>query len=128
MFKLPNGYSIFGYSNNGNTMTAIKDGSTAAKPMLILIDRTPSVYNAARGTFSVPVYRVRVNYGTVDVDGNPKPERLLVDASFRTPVGTDGDHQAWFADLLDLISEEDFLSDGIEQHKLPTPQSQSEVA
>lgn len=120
MFKLPSGYSIYGTSNNGNTLTAIKDGSTAAKPQLIILDRTQGAYNPSNGSFSVPNYRLRVMVGTVDVDGNPKPERLLVDANFRTPVGSEGDIATWFADFVSVIMGDDFLQDGVVLHKFPS--------
>jgi len=120
MWKLPTNYTVYRVANNGNQVTAIKSTSTAAKPKLIILDRSDAVYNSATGQYSVPELRVRVLYGTVDTDGNPRPERLLADCSFRTPIGSEGDHEEWFADFIDLVSESDFLDEGIKQHMFPT--------
>lgn len=127
MWKLPLGYTVYRTANNGNQLTAIKSDSTSAKPKLIIIDRTDAAYNAATGSYSVPELRVRVLYGTVDTDGNPRPERLLSDCSFRTPVGSEGDHATWFADFQALVSDEDFLESGIVQHMFPTCCDDSEA-
>lgn len=120
MYKLPSGYSIYGTSNNGNTITAIKADSTASKPKLIIIDRSESAYNAQTGSFSIPNLRVRVLVGTTDVDGNPKPERLLVDVNFRVPVGSEGDTADWFADFKSLINDAAFLDDAIIHRFFPS--------
>lgn len=119
MWKLPSGYTVFQVSNNGNQVTARKDSSTAAKPKLILIDRSEAVYNPATQMYSIPEYRVRVLYGTVNSEGLPLPGRLLADLTFRTPIGSEGDHAEWFADALGVVDEVDFLADGIQAHFLP---------
>lgn len=120
MLNLPTGYAVHGYSNNGNTLTAIKTAtSTAAKPILLVIDRSEAVYNQAQKKFSVPTYRVRVIRGVVDIDGNPVQERLLVDATFRTPVGTDAEHAELHADFVSMVTQAGFVADALGDHFFP---------
>lgn len=120
MLQLPAGYTIFGTSNNGNTLTAVKAAeSTAAKPVLMVIDRTAPSYNQATGKFSVPVYRVRVIRGVLDADGNPKIERLMIDANIRTPVGTDAEHGTLLADFLAFVDQVDFVAGAVGDHLFP---------
>lgn len=121
MLQLPLGYTIYGYSNNGNTLTAVKAAeSTAAKPVIMVIDRSAPTYNQSTQKFSVPAYRVRVIRGVVDADGKPVVERLLVDANFRTPVGTDSEHGNLLTDFLAFVSQTDFAADGLGDHIFPT--------
>lgn len=120
MLNLPTGYVVHGYSNNGNTLTAVKQAtSTAAKPILLVIDRSEATYNQGTGKFSVPVYRVRFIRGVLDSDGKPVPERLLVDANYRTPIGTDSEHAELHADFTSFIGQNDFVSDGLGTQLLP---------
>lgn len=118
--QLPDGYTIFGTSNNGSTLTAVREGSTAAKPLLLIIDRNGAVYNATTARYSVPSFRVRVIRGTVDPDGAPKPERLLVDCNFRTPVGSSDEVGAILGDLISMISQPDFEEEGVVNQFFPT--------
>lgn len=119
MSLVPTGYRIHGTSNNGSTLTLQKEGSTAAKPKLIILDRTEAKFNQASKAFSVPSTRMRVLCGVVDVDGNPKPERLLADVSFRTPIGSESDQAAWFADFKAFINDDDTLGLFIQQQSFP---------
>lgn len=120
MYKLPSGYAIYGTSNNGATLTAVKSDSTAAKPKILILDRKEGSYNQNTGRYSVPEFRVRVLVGTIDsVSGMPRAERLLTDCSFRTPVGSETDHTAWYADFKSMIDDADFLTDAIGKHLFP---------
>lgn len=120
MYKLPVGYTVFGFSNNGNQMTAQKASSTASKPVILVFDRSEPVWNPSTQSFSVPEFRVRAIVGTVDSDGVPKQERLLFDARFRTPIGSESDIGTWKADILSLLNDTDFFSDGVTKHMFPT--------
>lgn len=120
MWKLPENYVIYGTSTDGRQLTAQKTTSSAAKPRLIIIDRREPEWNPKTGSYSVGELRVRVLIGTVDILGNPRPERLLSDVTFRTPVGSEADQEDWFADLQSIINDEDFLVSGIQQHLLPS--------
>lgn len=122
MWKLPVGYSVFGQSNDGKQLTAVSESSTAGKPRLIMVDRVGATYNQKTGRFSVPEYRLRVMVGTVDSDGLPKPERLLSDVTFRTPVGSDLDQADWYADVLACLSDASFFEAGVQDHFFPEPQ------
>lgn len=120
MWKLPLGYTVYKIANNGNQVTAQKGTSTPSKVKMIIIDRVDPIYNQATQSYSVPEYRVRVLFGTVDAQGAPRPERLLADLNFRTPIGSSDDQAEWFGDVAAVIGAEDFLSTGIQQHNLPT--------
>lgn len=123
MLQLPAGYTIYGESNNGNTLTAVKTAeNTAAKPVIMIIDRSEPTWNSSRETFSVPTYRVRVMRGTIDADGKPKPERLMVDANFRTPVGSDDEHGVLLTDFLAIVNHVDFQADGMGDRIFPVAQ------
>lgn len=119
MWKLPSGYTVFGTSSDGNQLTARKGSSSAAKPQFIIIDRKEAVYNVGSQRYSVPEFRVRVYVGTVNSEGVPQQERLIAEAVFRTPVGTDADQSDWFADFKAIVNDADFLSDGIQGHLFP---------
>lgn len=120
MLNLPAGYAVHGISNNGNTLTAIKTAtSTAAQPQLLVIDRSEATYNQGQKKFSVPTYRVRVIRGQVDVDGNPVPERLLVDATFRTPIGSDSEHAELHTDFVAMVNQTGFVADALGDHFFP---------
>lgn len=119
MSKLPSSYTVFGTANNGNQLTAIRSNSSTAKPRLLILDRSDAVYNAKTQTYSVPDLRLRLLVGTVDSDGNPKPERLLVDVNFRTPIGSETDHAEWFNDLKGILADPDFLAEVIQKHMFP---------
>lgn len=118
-FQLPDGYTIYGVSNNGNTLTAVRDGHTATKPLLMIIDRTEAKYNAQSAEYSVPAYRVRIIRGQLDSEGQPMAGRLLVDANFRHPLGSESEISNIVADLNTFISQEDFGTQGVEQHLWP---------
>lgn len=119
MWTLPSGYKTFGQANNGQQLIAHKATSTAAKPVMLIVDRQEAVYNAQSKTFSNPGYRIRIIQGTVDVDGNPLQPRLLADCNFRTPVGSEDDHAELFADLMAVLGSDGFLTDGVQGHYLP---------
>jgi len=119
MYQLPTGYTIFGFANNGNQMTAQKATSTPSKPKVIILDRNEPVWNPSTQSYSIPEFRVRVMVGTVDSDGRPKAERLLADMRFRAPVGSESDHSDWFADILSLVNDEDFLEFAVQKHLFP---------
>lgn len=109
-FTLPQGYSIYGTANSGGQLTAIKSGNTAAKPLLLIIDRNQPVFNNTTGAYTVGSYRVRVIRGQLDSDGDPRPERLLVDANIRMPVGTDSEHVDLLTDFVAFVNQTDFAS------------------
>lgn len=123
--QLPDGYSIFATSNNGQTLTAVRDGHSAGKPLLFIIDRTEAKYNANTQKYSVPVYRVRVIRGTVDQDGKPQGERLLADCSFRVPVGSADEVSDLIQDLNDFITQTQFQEEGVINHFFPMEASGS---
>lgn len=119
MIEIPAGFTYYGSANNGNQVTLRATSSTAAKPFLILLDRKDPVWNPTSKEYSVPEARVRVLVGTVDSDGNPKAQRLLVDASFRTPIGSDADQASWLAAFKAVINDANFLSSFVQGHELP---------
>lgn len=80
MLTLPAGYTFFGASNNGNTVTFIKTGHTVQKPLTLVMKRTiPTFQN---GVWSKPSFDVKVVRGLQDSDGKPLPTKLQ--------IGTDG--------------------------------------
>lgn len=117
--KLPSGYTIYGYSNNGDTVTAYKDDSSSAAPHFIIIDRTRAAFNQQSMNWSVPTYRVRVIRGNVDVNGNPVTERTLADITFRSPVGKDPQIEPLIEDVRAIIADVN-LEDSILGLLLPT--------
>lgn len=118
--QLPSGYTIFGQSNNGQTLTAIRDGHTAGKPLLFIIDRTEAKYNAQLQKYSVPAYRVRVIRGTVNSDGAPQGERLLADLTIRVPVGSSDELGVLLGDLNAFIGQTDFGTDAVVKQLFPS--------
>lgn len=124
MYKLPTGYTIFGFANNGNQMTAQKATSTPSQPRIIILDRNAPVWNPSTLSYSIPEYRLRVMVGTINSDGNPRPERLLADFRFRTPVGSEADHAEWLADVKSVVNDPDFLEFAVQKHMLPGHETQ----
>lgn len=116
---IPASYTRFGSSNDGNQVTYRRDNATAAKPRIIILDRAEPVFNSKTGTFSVPSLKLRVLVGTVDQDGQPKPERLLFEGNFRTPIGSEADIAEWKSDVQAIIADSSFWTDVVEKHAFP---------
>lgn len=118
--NIPSNYVVFGASNNGNQVTYRRSDSSAEKPKLLILDRKESVYDASKQKYSVPELRVRVLSGVVNSDNQPVPERLLIDASFRLPVGSASDQAQLFADFTALLNDPDFWDELAVGHLFPT--------
>lgn len=114
MFELPTGYTLF--SQSGDSVTYRHSASTPAEPRLIIIDRKLATFDQKTSTWSVPSYRVRVIRGLVDGDGAPRAERLLMDATFRTPIGAEEAFTTQvFPDVLSLFEATGFAQSVIAQ-------------
>lgn len=117
MFPIPTDYTIF--RQEGDSVTLRHSASTPAEPRLIIIDRHMATYDAKNGRWSVPSYRVRVIRGLVDGDGAPRSERLLVDATFRTPIGAESLFTSeLLPDFITVVDSEGF-GDAVISQTLP---------
>lgn len=121
-FNVPATWSFYGSSADGNSITFVRVGNTVAEPRLMVINRTPPVFNARAGTWSVPTYRVRVIDGVLDADGKPDPTRTLSDCTFRSSVGSNGAARGDenVADLLAVIDQPDFVAAAFTTLQFPT--------
>lgn len=116
---LPDGYAIYGYSNNGDTVTAYKSDSTSAAPHFLVIDRKRGEFSTSSKTWSIPSYRIRVIRGNVDGEGMPVPERTLAEITFRAPVGRDAEVAPLLVDVLAIMNDPG-LEDSIHGLLFPT--------
>lgn len=78
--SLPASFTLFGVSNNGNTITYLRAGHTTRTPRLAIFKRTVPVY--LNGRWSNPSYDVKIVSGVLDADGAPVPVKIQ--------IGTDG--------------------------------------
>lgn len=78
--SLPASFTLFGVSNNGNTVTYLRPGHTTRTPRLAIFKRTVPVY--LNGRWSNPSYDVKIVAGVLDADGAPVPVKIQ--------IGTDG--------------------------------------
>lgn len=77
---LPAGYSFYGSSNNGNTVTYVHTSHSVKQPRTLVVKRTIPVFQ--NGVFSKPSFDVKVVRGLIDASGAVLPTKLQ--------VGTDG--------------------------------------
>lgn len=98
MELIPN-YSLYGFSNDGNVVTAIRDDSIFSKRLDATYTRKTASYNIGTKTYSVPESTVTFRRDTVDGDGAPTGQRMSGSVSFRLPVA------ASESDLDDLIAD-----------------------
>lgn len=119
MFQLPEGYTVYSVSNNGNELIAYKDDSTSANPHFIVLNRTAPAWIRQSGRFSVGTVRVRVVRGLTDLDGNPIESRVLVDAQFNVPVGHDPEVAPLLADFLAMVNQEDGFEEFVTKRFFP---------
>lgn len=108
---LPTGYGLYGVSNDGNTVTGVREGSSASEPVFFKITRKRALWNAGQGRFSVPQIEVRLTRGLVE--GNPSlpiAEQELASFTFRLPVGHEDPAKTVLDDLVDFMGQADLLS------------------
>lgn len=117
--KLPTGYSLYGVSNDGNTVTAQRDGSTPDAPVFLKITRKAAVYQQGQKRFSVPTMEFRFTRGLKEGDPSlPIPEQELALLTVREPIGHTGTDNV-VKDVIALVNQTSFY-EGVIAQVLPT--------
>jgi hypothetical protein len=124
-FTVPATWSKFSTSGDGQSETYTRPGHTVKEPRLAIISRTIATFDAARGTWSVPGYRVRVFDGVLNSDGQPDPTRTLVDATFRSSLNSDGASRGdeVVSDFLLIVDQADFVGAAFGSQEFPAVSS-----
>lgn len=108
--ELPSGYTLYGVSNDGNTVTAIRDGSSPSEPVFMKVTRKGANWNSGQGRFSVPQVEVRFTRGLREGDpATPIAEQELAQLTFREPVGHDDPTKTVLNDFIAFVAQEDLL-------------------
>lgn len=122
-YTLPAKWKFFSANGNGNSVTFLTDASTTGEPQLAIISRVLPVWQriASAMGWSVPSYRVRVQYGVLDANGNPIATRVGADLVFRWPHGHAVKGTDVVADLSAILGSAGFAAAVFGQQLLPVP-------
>lgn len=119
MELIPN-YELSGSSNDGNTVTAVREESTTRIRMDASYMRKMATFNAATGIYSVPTIDFVVRQDIPNAEGNPIGQRLTASVGFRLPVGADGGAvDRLITDLRAYVNDPE-LKRNLEKQLLPT--------
>lgn len=117
--NLPASYTLYGSSNDGNTVTFVKEGSTVQKPLFLVVTRKGSSFNQGTQSWSVPQIDYKVSRGLLTADNMPQPSKEIGTISVRHPVtGTDTDLDAVVGDLKALVNDPGFAT-AVKQQLIP---------
>lgn len=112
----PSGYTLFGISNDGNTVEARRSDSSPASVVKATITRKGSSYNQGTKRFSVPQVEIRFTRGLREGDPLlPIPEQELASFTFREPVGHDSETLNVFKDLVLMLSQAGMYTNLVQQ-------------
>lgn len=125
-FSLPAKFKFFSANGNGNSVTYIANDNTTAEPRLVILNRVLPVWQriAQAMGWSIPSYRVRVQYGVLDADGNPIATRVMADLTLRWPHGHGSKGSDVVTDLASIITATGFAEAVFGQQLFPVPASE----
>lgn len=113
-------YTLSGFSNDGNTVIAIRDDSSSKLRLDATYSRKFATYNAGTKIYSVPTAGVVFRRDVADGDGNPVGQRASASVEFRLPVAaSESDVDTLIADLRAYVNDTS-LKDNILRQLLPT--------
>lgn len=119
MKLIPN-YSLNGSSNDGNSVTAIRDNSSLKIRLETTYSRKTSAYNVGTGVYSVPTVDFIARRDVANAEGNPTGQRLSASVGFRLPVMmTEADLDELIVDLRAYVNDPE-LKGNLLQQRLPT--------
>lgn len=112
----PSGYTLFGISNDGNTVEARRSDSSPASVVKATITRKGATYNQGTKRFSVPQVEIRFTRGLREGDPLlPIPEQELASFTFREPVGHDDASLNVFKDLVAMLNQDGMYANLVKQ-------------
>lgn len=125
MELIPN-YSLNGFTNDGNTVLAVRDDSTSRIRLDATYTRKYSSFNVGTGVYSVPTVDTHFRRDVADSDGNPTGQRASASVGIRLPVrSSEADVDALILDLRAYVNDESF-KDNIVKQLLPSCCASSE--
>lgn len=114
--SFPSGYSIHGYANDGNTVSARRTDSSPVANVQATIRRIPAKWDNGRKRFSVPTIEITFTRGLREGEPLlPVPEQEMARLTFREPVGHDSDTLNVVKDLVAMVSQESFYDNCVKQ-------------
>ena len=114
--SFPSGYSIHGYANDGNTVSARRSDSSPEASVQAQIRRIPAKWDNGRKRFSVPTIEVTFVRGLREGEPLlPIPEQEMVRLTFREPVGHSSKTLNIVKDLIALVNQEGFYENCVKQ-------------
>lgn len=114
--SFPSGYSIHGYSNDGNTVSARRSDSQMDAVVKAEIRRIAPKWDNGRKRFSVPLIEITFVRGLREGDPLlPVSEQEMARLTFREPVGHDSATLNVVKDLAAMIAQEDFYENMVKQ-------------
>lgn len=125
MELIPN-YSLNGFTNDGNTVLAVRNDSTSRIRLDATYSRKYASFNAGTGVYSVPTVDTHFRRDVADSDGNPTGQRASASVGIRLPVrSSEADVDALILDLRAYVNDESF-KDNIVKQLLPSCCASSE--
>lgn len=122
-YSMPAKFNFFSANGNGNTVTFIANDNTTAEPRIVILSRVLPVWQriASAMGWSVPSYRVRVQYGVLNADGMPVATKVGADLTLRWPHGHGSKGGAVVTDLVSIITAAGFADAVFGQQLFPVP-------
>lgn len=118
--NFPSNYSLNGYSNDGNTVSAIRSDSSLKIRLDATFSRKIASFNVGTGVYSVPTVDVVFRRDVANEEGNPIGQRASAAIGFRLPVAvTEAALDDLIADIRAYINDTELKSNLLHQ-RLPT--------
>lgn len=119
MQLIPN-YALYGYSNDGNVVTAVRSDSSVSKRLDATYRRKQPTYNPNTEVFSIPEAGVAIRRDILNLDGKPTGQRAVADLTFRLPTAlSSGDLDDLITDIRAYVNDVQ-LKDNLLKLMLPT--------